>query len=180
MDIDYYTTGEKEFLLKIARKSIESYLLRGDKFEPQTVNRKMWEKYGVFVSISLDGDIKGCVGSLEPTESLILSVRDGAIKAATDSRSNTLEFRDLEDIKIEVYILSELKKVELGDIKVGDGVLLKNGQNSATYLPTVWKSLKTKDLFLAGLAKKAGLDSDKYQDTESEFWTYSAMIFGDT
>jgi AmmeMemoRadiSam system protein A len=179
MDIDYYTTGEKEFLLKIARKSIEEHLLNGVKFEPQTVNKKMWEKYGVFVSLFKNGDLCGCVGSVSPTESLILSVRDNIIRAANDSRSEPLGFRDIEDMKIEISILSELERVKLGDIRSGDGVLLKHGKNSATYLPSVWGELKTKDKFLASLAEKAGLDANDYKDPKSEFWTYDSVVFGD-
>ena len=179
MDNEYYTTGEREFLLKIARKSLEEYLLSGDTFEPQTVNRKMWEKFGVFVSIYKDGQVNGCIGSLQPTESLILSIRDNVIKAAKDTRSEALNFSDLANIKIEISILSELKDAKLGDIKAGDGILLKYGDKSATYLPSVWDSLKSKDEFLSSLSKKAGLDGDDYKDDKAEFWVYESVVFGE-
>jgi AmmeMemoRadiSam system protein A len=177
MDTDYYTTGEREFLLKIARKSLSENLLGGDKFEPQTVNRKMWEKHGVFVSIIRDGEASGCIGSLRPSESLILSVRDNVIKASVDSRSEPLSFGDLEDIEIEISILSELKSVKLSEIKVGDGILIELFDKSATYLPAVWDSLKNKDEFLASLCKKAGLEEGSYKDDEALFWTYEAITF---
>ena len=174
---NYYTTGEKEFLLKIARKSLESYLLNGDHFEPQTVNKKLWEKYGVFVSLVMGDEVIGCVGSLKPHESLILSVRDNVIKAADDYRSRSLSFNDLQAVKIGISILSELEPVILEDIKSGDGILLKNGDKSSTYLPSVWNSLSDKDDFLSSLAKKAGLSDDDYKDKGTQFFKYSTIEF---
>lgn len=177
MDENYYTSGEKEFLLKIAIKSLEKFLLYGEKFEPQTINKKLWEKRGVFVTINLGSKLHGCMGSVEPTESLILAVRNNTLLAANDRRSSPLKINELDSVKIEISILSELRKTAIDDINYGDGVLIKKDGHSATYLPSVWKNLKDKDIFLLSLAEKAGLDNKACSSKETEFWVYSVDSF---
>ncbi|MDO8668833.1 MAG: AmmeMemoRadiSam system protein A [Candidatus Buchananbacteria bacterium] len=177
MDNGYYTSGEKEFLLKIAIKSLEKFLLSGEKFEPQTINKKLWEKRGVFVTLYLDHKLRGCMGTVEPVESLILSVRNNALLAALDPRFKPLKMDELKSIIIEISILSEPQKTDLNGINYGDGVLIKRGQNFATYLPSVWKQLNDKDKFLASLCEKAGLGIDAYHDPETDFFVYSAISF---
>ncbi|NCN07508.1 AmmeMemoRadiSam system protein A [Candidatus Falkowbacteria bacterium] len=177
MDSEYYTAGEKEFLLKIAYKSLEKFLMSGEKFEPQTINKKLWEKRGVFVTLNLDNKLHGCVGHIEPQESLILSVRDNTILAFNDPRSQPFKIGDLDKVEIEISILSELEKVSIDQIKSGDGVLIRRGSNSATYLPNVWSSFKDKQEFLNSLCLKANIDSKPYDDGKIDFWTYKAIFF---
>lgn len=177
IDQDYYTAGEKEFLLKIAMKSLEKFLLSGEKFEPQTINKKLWEKRGVFVTINSRNKLHGCMGNIEPVEPLILAVRNNVLLAANDPRFESLKAIDFKSVEIEISVLSELEKVTIDKIKPGDGVLIKNGHNFATYLPSVWKSLKTKDDFLFSLADKAGLDSNACSSQETEFWIYKTISF---
>lgn len=178
MEDEYYTAGEKEFLLKIAQKSLDSFLLSGEKFEPQTINKKLWEKRGVFVTLTAKGKLRGCMGHLEPLEALILSVRNNVILAATDNRFDPLKINELKSVEMEIAVLSDLKKTSYEAIKRGDGVLLKHRDKSATYLPSVWKNLKDKKDFLASLAKKAELSPDLLFEKETEFFVYSIISFG--
>lgn len=178
MDSGYYTTGEKEFLLKIAQKSLEKFLLEGEKFEPQTINKKLWEKRGVFVTLSCDNKLRGCMGNIEPTESLILAIRNNVLLAASDRRFSPLSFSELQSVEVEISILSELKKVATSDIKFGDGVLVRRGEKSAAYLPSVWKSLSDKNKFLLSLCERSGIDPAFYDDSETNFWIYQTISFG--
>ena len=177
MDEEYYTAGEKEFLLKIAMKSLEKFLLSGEKFEPQTINKKLWEKKAVFVTLNLDNKLRGCMGNIEPIESLILSVRNNVLLAANDPRFNPLKTNELKSIEIEISILSKLQLATVDSINYGDGVLVKRGNNFATYLPSVWKNLKEKNVFLSSLCEKAGLENDLCHDPETKFWIYRATSF---
>lgn len=177
MDTEYYTAGEKEFLLKIAYKTLEKFLLSSERFEPQTINKKLWEKRGVFVTINLADELHGCMGNLEPVESLILAIRNNTILAYNDPRSQPFNINDLDRASIEISILSELKKTTLDTIKTGDGVLVKKGDKSATYLPSVWSSFNTKLEFLESLFLKANLDRAIDSDQLIEFWTYDAISF---
>lgn len=177
MDHEYYTAGEKEFLLKIALKSLEKSLQSGEKFEPQTINKKLWEKRGVFVTLSLNGKLRGCVGNVEASESLIIAIRNNVLLAINDSRFEPLNIRELDLIEIEISILSDLIKTSVDNIKIGDGILVKRGDQSATYLPSVWKSLKDKDIFLGSLCEKAGLNKDAGDDPKTDFWVYHVTAF---
>ncbi|HPN81390.1 MAG TPA: AmmeMemoRadiSam system protein A [bacterium] len=177
MEQNYYTKGEQEFLLKIARTALEHQLRRGEKFEPQTVNQKLWEKRGCFVTLRRQGELRGCIGLLEPVEALLLAIRDNTLAAARDPRFTPVEEFELDDLKIEVSILTPLEKISLADIKAGDGIAIRRGINSATFLPQVWAELPKKDDFLAALCQKAGLDYRQCQDEEMEFFRYQAIIF---
>ncbi len=113
MDENYYTRGEKEFLLKVAREVLEKYLRAGEKLEPHTINQKLWEKHGAFVSLHKDKELRGCIGIIEPVEPLILAVRDNVLAAAHDPR-----FEPVKMNKIAV-ILPELVEVPGGVVTIG-------------------------------------------------------------
>ncbi|MBI5765801.1 AmmeMemoRadiSam system protein A [Candidatus Falkowbacteria bacterium] len=177
MEEDYYTRGEKEFLLKVAYSALEQYVRHGEKFEPQTLNQKLWEKHGVFVSLHKNGRLRGCIGLLEGVESVILAVRDNAIAASCDPRFQPVEPSELLDINIEISILTEPEKIKFEDIKEGDGVIIKYGPYQATYLPQVWEEIKDRGLFFGSLCQKAGLDRKNYLDPKMEFFKYRAIVF---
>ena len=177
MNNGYYTAGEKEFLLKIARKSLEKFLLEGEKFEPQTINRKLWEKRGVFVAVNQSRKPQKYIGNIKPVKPLILAVRDNTLSAASDIRSDFLKTTGISRLEIEILILSELKKVALGDIQPGTGVLVKRGDKKATYLPQVWKTLADKNKFIFNLCEKAGFDPSFGDDPATEFWIYRVSSF---
>jgi len=174
---DYYTRGEKEFLLKIARQTLEGHLMRGEKLEPQTVNQKLWEKRGVFVSFYREDELRGCIGVIEPVESLIVSVRDNALAAGRDPRFAPVKEAELEGLKIEISVLTPPEKTTLNKIKDGDGVVVKQGGKSATYLPQVWENVAGRDEFFGSLCEKDGLAKDCYKDGEVEFSKYEAIVF---
>jgi AMMECR1 domain-containing protein len=90
--------------------------------------------------------------------------------------------KELSEIKIEVSVLSPLKKINytserdlLMRINPGRGILLKRGVASATFLPQVWEELPDKIQFLEHLSLKAGLNKEGWKD--SEFWYYTVTIY---
>ncbi|MEI6288027.1 MAG: AmmeMemoRadiSam system protein A [bacterium] len=172
-----YTRGEQEFLLKTARRVLTEYLSNGTRQQPQTVNQNLWEKRGVFVTILKNGKLRGCIGHLEMDQSLIASVSEMSIAVAHDPRFPPLEFSELEDIEIEISILTEKIKTSFEEIKSGDGVLLVSGDKTATFLPQVWQDLKNKKEFMASLCQKADLDNECYLDASTEFYVYQALVF---
>lgn len=107
MDKDYYTRGEKEYLLKVARTSLEKFFQSGERFEPQTVNQRLWEKWESFVSLYKDNELKGRSSVASLPESLILSIRDNVISAMKDAGLSSLGESGLSDIIIEISILTE-------------------------------------------------------------------------
>ncbi len=176
---DEFTRGEKEYLLKIARATLEKYLFDREKFEPQTTNQRLWEKRGVFVTLNKRGRLRGCIGYIEPMEALIAAIRDNAIAAARDPRFLPLEASELKEIEIEISILTLPEKTTYDEIKTGDGVIIRQGGASATYLPQVWDDLPDRREFFGTLCEKAGLAAACYQDKQTQFFKYQAMVFSE-
>jgi AmmeMemoRadiSam system protein A len=177
--IEQLTNGEREYLLKIARLTLEKHLSDGEVFEPQIGNQRLWLKRGAFVTLKKAGQLRGCIGYIEPLEALIIAVRDNAIAAANDPRFLPVTAAELGKIKIEISVLTVPEEVKFKDIKKGDGVIIKKGINSATYLPQVWEDLPQKEVFFGTLCQKAGLEADCYKEPDMDFYRYQAEVFGE-
>jgi AmmeMemoRadiSam system protein A len=165
-------------LLKLARLAIES------NFDAKlNVDDKIKKKYSTkkacFVTLTIDGELRGCIGSLYSRQELWKDVIENAENAAFfDPRFNPLSRRELDKIKIEISILSIPKKLEFSNLeglkkKIKEkGVILKKGIYSATYLPQVWEDLTGTEDFLSSLCQKAGLSSNSWKDNGVNFWVY--------
>ena len=104
-----------------------------------------------------------------------------AIESATrDPRFTPVTAAELKDIKIEISVLSEPRAVtKLDEIKMGThGVILKQGFNSAVYLPQVATETGwTRDEFLSNLCHKAGLPPNAWKEKRTELLTFTAQVF---
>lgn len=188
--MDEYTKKEKDFLLKLARKSIEHYLATGKKLEikeDKVPFENLKQKRAVFVTLMKNGDLRGCIGCLEAKIPLYQEVIDKAIGAAfQDPRFLPLGREELDNTKISLSILTWPKTlVYKGSndllqklIPLKDGVILKKGFNGATYLPEVWEQLPNKEEFLESLCQKAGLPSDAWKQNP-EISTYQTIHFSE-
>ncbi len=116
-----------------------------------------------------DDRLRGCIGSLEAYQPLYKDIISNAQSSALrDSRFAPLTLKELDDINIEVSILSkpkELSYTNSADLKskltpMEDGIVLKLGKHRATYLPQVWEQLPTFEKFFESLCQKAGLDKE--------------------
>jgi len=122
-----------------------------------------------FVTLRQAGELRGCIGSLEPRRPLGVDVRENAIAAAfRDPRFPPLDKREFETTSIEVSLLSADEPVDAADeervlasLRPGvDGVIVQHDARRATFLPQVWDSIADPRAFLAALKKKAGLPED--------------------
>ncbi len=178
---------EQKFLLKLARESIEN-ILQGK--EPEINTEELSENLrtisGVFVTLTKNGKLRGCIGDLLPLEELYKGVMQNAVRAAVrDRRFLPVKLEEMEDIDIEISILSMPRKLkfkspqelleELTPNK--DGVILIVGERSATYLPQVWEKIPDKEEFLSRLSVKAGLRSDSWKRGDAKIFTYQAQAF---
>lgn len=156
-------------------------------FDPQT--REILNKnYGVFVSLHINKELRGCIGIIETKEPLIKTLPEHAIFAAFDDpRFPPLQLDEFNKIKIEISLLSPpepLKYKNADDllhklIPGKHGIVIKKGFSKATFLPQVWEQLPRKEEFLSHLCTKAWLDSDEWKRGELEIWTYSAEVFSE-
>jgi AmmeMemoRadiSam system protein A len=137
----------------------------------------------VFVTLELAGDLRGCIGSLEPRGTLADMVAAYACAAAfEDPRFGQVGEAELEKIKIEISVLSPLERAAGAEaVKEGvHGVYIKSGRRSGTYLPQVWEHFGKKEDFLSSLClEKAGLAADAWKDGRAELYTYTVDRFAE-
>ena len=141
---------------------------------------------GTFVTLTIDGNLRGCIGNLTSNESLVSGVRRNTINAAFhDPRFSSLSLSELDLVSIEISILSEPRPLHYRDEadllkKIHpniDGVILRKGIASATFLPQVWEQLPEPQHFLKQLCLKAGLAADAWQRSKLEVSTYQVQHF---
>lgn len=143
-------------------------------------------KSGTFVTLTLNGQLRGCIGNMSSTVNLRDGVRQNAISAAFhDPRFSPLTPAELEKVHIEISILTEPQALAPngGDDLVRklrpniDGVIINKGLNRATFLPQVWKQLPRPEDFLNHLCMKAGLPANTWQTETLAVQTYQVISF---
>ncbi|RJR29707.1 MAG: AmmeMemoRadiSam system protein A [Desulfobacteraceae bacterium] len=182
------TEEEGKHLLSIARKTIERRLFNQEEGASidQADSPQYKEKRGTFVTLTIEGGLRGCIGHILPQETLIEGVRINAVNAAfKDPRFRPLSPKEWKNVKIEVSILtypaplaySDAKDL-LGKLRVGkDGVILKKGFHQATFLPQVWEQLPRSEDFLTQLCYKAGLNGDAWRREKLDVSVYEVQAF---
>lgn len=158
-------------LLRIASDSIEYYLkhrrpLRVD----ATSYPEAWQQIrATFVTLHVAGELRGCIGTLEARDPLIIDVSKNAVSAATrDTRFDPIRLDEVPILEIHISILNPTEPIDftseqdlLQKIRPGvDGLILEEGAHHATFLPVVWESLPNPTDFLRALKRKAGLAED--------------------
>lgn len=173
--------SDKLALLKLARESITRYLIHS-KNEPSgpESSRIMKESYGAFVTLKKEDKLRGCLGRFEPSMTLYQTITEMAIAAATrDSRFEPVTTSELDQIEIEISILTPLKKIDsIDQIQLGKhGIYIKKGACSGTFLPQVALATNwTKEEFLGHCARdKAGIGW--YGWKTADLYTYEAIVF---
>ena len=174
-------------LTAIARTAIERELSKAgageavDKASAQPEPAWLQEPAATFVTLTLDGRLRGCIGTLEAKRSLRADVAaNGRAAAFEDPRFPPLTAAELDDLVIEVSVLSEPEPILCRDeaellaaLRPGtDGLVLRCGAHRSTFLPQVWKSLPKPADFVAALKEKALLDRDFWSD-EMRFLRYA-------
>ncbi|RLA72308.1 MAG: AmmeMemoRadiSam system protein A [Epsilonproteobacteria bacterium] len=161
-----------KLLLKIARESIEEHLGTQHTIDHSTLLThypELKKEMATFVTLTLHGELRGCIGSIIPHRTLLQDVIHNASSAAfKDPRFNPLSRNEYLQSSIEISLLTppqELIYQDTSDLKSKirpkiDGVIIQKGGYSATFLPQVWEQLPTFELFFAHLGQKAGLGSD--------------------
>jgi AmmeMemoRadiSam system protein A len=179
---------EGKALLKAARRAIQGVLQekKEDDKEGEAISPQFSEKRGTFVTLTIDGRLRGCIGHLTPQESLIEGVKMNAIQAAfQDPRFKPLSRDEFDKVSVEVSILTEPRPLLYSDgadlknkLRPGiDGVIIKKGYRQATFLPQVWGQLPDTESFLTHLCMKAGLDGDAWKDEELQVLIYQVQAF---
>jgi MEMO1 family protein len=179
------TREEQKILLAKARESITNFLKTGSRkiAEPSSTDNILTKHAGVFVSIYINKELRGCIGNFAKDETLCDMVQRLAVSAACDYRFEDIRPDELPDMELEISILTPLQIIEsIDNIVLGKhGILIKKGPRSGTFLPQVatktgWNLYE----FLGHCARdKAGIGWEGWKDKDSEIFTYEAFVFKD-
>jgi len=183
-----FSRHQGDILIKLARQTISEKLGRfSEEVDPDSLKDKDFQaRRGTFVTLTIDGQLRGCIGSLQASESILEGIKRNAINAAfRDPRFPDLDAKELDKIDIEVSILTDPQALEYRDSQDllaklrphVDGVILRKGSASATFLPQVWEQLPQTEKFLSHLCLKAGLSADAWKTSRLEIMTYQVQYF---
>lgn len=180
------TDREGRTLLQLARKTLQERLTGKIEDEADLSSELFQEERATFVTLKQGGKLRGCIGCLKPYEPLCKSIESNAINAAfNDSRFSPLTYEDLQEVQIDISILTPPKKLHYKDteelvslLHPGiDGVILRYDGKSGTFLPQVWDQLPSTELFLSHLCQKAGLSKDTWMNSVVEIEIYQVQSF---
>lgn len=188
MTEDKLTDDERRTLLGLARQAFEGGV-RGQKLpllDLQTFPPRLQALGCSFVTLTIEGNLRGCIGALEPSEPLVEDVRIHAIAAALqDYRFPPVCPEELEKIKIEISRLTVPVLLEyscpedlLAKLRPGiDGVVLRDDPHRATFLPQVWAKLPDPISFLDSLCYKMGTAPDLWRKKHMDVLVYQVEEF---
>jgi AmmeMemoRadiSam system protein A len=175
-----------ELLKDVARRSVAHGVRTGKPLavDPEAFLPALRAKRASFVTLRQNGKLRGCIGTLEGDTPLVVGVAENAFKAAfRDPRFSPLGEADLPETEIHISILSPLERIEvlteadlLAQLRPGvDGVVLQQGLQRGTFLPSVWEELPDAVEFVRQLKRKAGLPAEHWSD-DLEVWRYTAEL----
>lgn len=179
---------DRQYLLSLARNSIEN-CLHGDPIPPIVVSDLsplLREQGACFVTLTYQGYLRGCVGALEPYQSLVEDVYEHAVAAAfQDYRFPPVQANEINDIEIEISYLTKPEKLKYNDpIELPkilrpkiDGVVLRDGMKRATFLPQVWEKIPNPEEFLEQLCMKMGAPADLWKRKRLDVMIYQVEEF---
>ena len=168
---EFIKENYSDFIINLCKDSIKNKNTNS----AEIVYPKVLSEYGaVFVTLEKFGNLRGCIGSIIPHRPLIDDIIINAQNAAySDTRFRPVEKGEIKDLKIAVSLLSVPKQMHFKDeedllnqIRPNiDGIIIKDGNYQAVYLPSVWEQLPDKRDFLNSLKVKAGLPASHFSKT---------------
>ncbi len=181
------TDEQGKVLLALARAALRQRLMGGE-LPPKPEAPAFLREAAVFVTLKIAGNLRGCIGNLEPVGPLWEAVRNNTINAAFhDQRFPPLSEAELERVHLDISVLSFPQALEYEKpadlpthLRPGiDGVILGDGRRSATFLPQVWQQLPTPEQFLNQLCLKAGLPQRAWQEKLLEVQIYQVQCLSE-
>jgi AmmeMemoRadiSam system protein A len=175
-----------DILLAIARESLAAALGLGT----ESFRDEPWlhEPGATFVTLRRLGDLRGCVGSIQPYRPLLDDVRNNARAAAfSDTRFPPVRPDEYPELSVEVSLLSPCEPLQAGSQEEAlarlrpevDGVVFEFQGRRSTFLPQVWEQLPDPRDFLAQLKRKAGLPPS-FWHPDVRLWRYTVMKWAES
>lgn len=172
---------ERQTLLTLARRALEARVGRAPAPAPEQ-GGVLDEPRGAFVTIRRDGELRGCLGRIQPGDPLSHTIADlGASVADSDPRFNPVAPAELDEIDVEISILTPEREVHsVGEIEPGrHGLIVEQGHRRGLLLPQVaseqgWDA----ETFVSQTCRKAGLPADAWKHGARMF-VFEAEVFGE-
>ncbi len=189
----FLTWEEERLLLQIARDTLEAWVRRGERLDPESypLTDTLRERHGAFVTLRKRGQLRGCIGHTVNREPLANSVRDNAINAASrDPRFEPVAPEELRQITVEVSALTPgdtadtpFKRVhDMSEICIGrDGLFIERPpERGGLLLPQVatdqhWNV----EQFLRAVCMKAGYPEGSWREPDVRLYRFSAQVFSE-
>lgn len=180
-----FVKSQQRVVHEIAHDSIRNGLRTGEPLRPdiQEYPGLLGEKRGTFVTLRLNGRLRGCIGNTEAHLPLVQAVADSAFAAAfRDPRFPSLTDEEFRHIDIHISVLSPCREMVFASeqellqrVRPGiHGVTIAVGKTKATFLPSVWEDLPDPEQFFLRLKQKAGIPADAVPERA---WVYTAESF---
>lgn len=181
-----YTPDEQTLLLKIARQALEAATSGQDIPVPdgETLPGALREERACFVTLQIDGELRGCTGTLVARRGLAQEVAVTAVQTAFhDPRFLPVTAQEVPSIQIEISVLTPsvlLDYDQPADLPrllhpQVDGVTLQLGHHRSTFLPQVWERVSDPDEFLTMLTRKMGLPGDTWRERKMHVEIYHSV-----
>lgn len=185
---DKLTSEEKATLLHLARQALERgvHAEKLSALDLESLPPRLRQNGASFVTLTVHGNLRGCIGALEPYQPLAQDVREHAVAAALeDPRFPPVQAAELEGIQLEISRLTLPERLEYRDagellLKLNphqDGVILRDGYRRATFLPQVWEKIPEKEEFLDNLCDKMGVAPGAWRMKHLEVLIYHVEEF---
>jgi len=174
---DNYSVTEQDYLLDLVHKVIDAGLKGQQPVVQPNVGGNQYpgllRQRSCFVTLKINGQLRGCIGNLEANSRLIDAVaRNAYLAAFRDHRFNPVTRGEAEQLEVEISVLTPMQSLPvisnedlLQKLRPGvDGLVFKAGECQATFLPAVWQQLPDTKSFVEQLKQKAGLSADFWSD----------------
>lgn len=176
---EYLERYYSKYIINLAKASILA-AINGEEFIPENIPQVLSQYGASFVTLKINGELRGCIGSVYPTKPLVLDIIDNARNAAfQDFRFDPLTMAEFPQVEVSISLLSEIKRIPFKDEKdllskiYPHGIILAERDRRAVYLPVVWEQLPEREVFLNSLKEKAGFPAD-YFSRSIEAYRFSA------
>ncbi len=181
---NFLNMDDKKELLQIARLTLEEHLSSGKmkQVEKENLSGALKTNGGAFVTLTKNHRLRGCIGRFDANEPLYMVVQQMSVASATkDSRFSPVSQNELKELEIEISVLTPMKLInDINEIVLGtDGIYIKKGYRSGTFLPQVATETGwSLEEFLGHCSRdKAGLGWDGWKD--AEIYTFKAIVFSE-
>lgn len=179
------TASEERQLLDIAKRSVEAAVKGRKNYDlPADLPPSLRQDRGAFVTLKLNGELRGCIGYTNAMQPLAETVRDvAAFAALEDPRFTPVTDRELGKLSYEVSVLSPLRRVsDVNQIHIGEhGLVIVKGRRRGLLLPQVATEQHwDRNTLLDQTAMKAGLPAKAWRDKDADLFMFTAVVFADS